>query len=71
MNLDLFRWTKNEGKADMLLRITVRQEHLRDLMLSQKITLLGNVFFACSATSLTTSFLARFSTGANLFVVEE
>lgn len=67
----MFRWTKNEGKADMLLCITVRQEHLRDLTLQQKVTLLGNVLFACSATSLTTSFLAQFSTGANLFVVGE
>lgn len=58
MNLDLFRWTKNESKADMSLCITVRQEHLRDLTLTQKTTLLGNVFFAHSASSLTTSFLA-------------
>lgn len=43
----------------------------RDLTLLQKVTLLGNVLFACSATSLTTSFLAQFSTGANSFVVGE
>lgn len=71
INLGLFRWTKNESKANMSLCITVGPEQLGDLTLSQKIPLLGNIFLAHSASSLTASFLAQFSTGANLFAVGE